>query len=88
VVTATTALAWEFLDYYQVGDDRWGLGGYAVLSFRGEEVFVQYYDEYGKPARTGPPKQYEGAAAELPGALADPDAREERAPDVLPRRSP
>jgi hypothetical protein len=77
------ALAWEFTDYFEVGNDRWGLGGYAVLSFSGPTVEIQYYDEYGKTARSEPAKGYPEGQASLPDVLATPDDRPVRPPDVL-----
>jgi hypothetical protein len=75
------AVRWQLADYYRVQDDRWGLGGFAVLSFDGPRVEVQYYDEYGKAARTGPPLAYRPATDvtnRLPG-----DSRPVRPPDVI-----
>jgi hypothetical protein len=46
------AFAWEFKGDYTVGNDRWGLGGYAVLKFAGRELTITYYDEYGKDCHT------------------------------------
>jgi len=75
---------WEFLDCYQVGDDRWGLGGFAVLTFTGPTLEIQYYDEYGKERRNGEPFAYQAETASLSAATAVPDGRPVRAPDVLP----
>jgi hypothetical protein len=75
------AVAWELADYYQVADDHWGLGGFAVLSFDGPELTVQYVDEYGKDARTGPPMAYPAASETSP--VIPPDARPVRDPDVI-----
>lgn len=44
---------WQFLDYYAVGDDHWGLGGFAVLTFNGSKLEIQYYDENGRECRSG-----------------------------------
>jgi hypothetical protein len=79
------ALAWEFADYFEAGDDRWGLGGYAVLGFSGATVEIQYYDEYGKAARSGPAKGYPEGGASLDDVRAAPDDRPVRPPDVLGR---
>jgi hypothetical protein len=75
------ALSWQLADYYQVQDDRWGLGGFAVLSFDGPRVEVQYYDEYGKAARTGPPLAYQ-PATDVTNLMPD-DSRPVRDPDVI-----
>jgi hypothetical protein len=75
------ALRWQLADYYQVQDDRWGLGGFAVLSFDGPRVEVQYYDEYGKAARTGPPLAYQ-PATDVTNRMPD-DSRPVRDPDVI-----
>jgi 3',5'-cyclic AMP phosphodiesterase CpdA len=75
------AVAWELADYYQVGDDHWGLGGFAVLQFDGPELTVQYVDEYGKDARTGPPLAYPAVSEE--SSNVPPDPRPVRAPDVI-----
>ena len=77
------ALDWEFADYVQVGDDRWSLGGYAVLRFSGPTAEIQYYDEYGKEARSGPPRGYGPGGASLANVLAAGDDRPPRPPDVL-----
>ena len=77
------ALAWEFTDYFEAGDDHWGLGGYAVLMLSGPKVEIQYYDEYGKAARSGPPRGYPEGEAGLDAALAAADDRPVRPPDVL-----
>ena len=78
---APQALDWELADYYQIADDQWGLGGFAVLHLDGPKITVQYIDEYGNPARTGPPLVYPATtngSAPLP-----PDPRPVRAPDVI-----
>jgi hypothetical protein len=75
------AVAWELADYYQVADDHWGLGGFAVLRFDGPELTVQYVDEYGKDARTGPPLAYPAATEE--SSNVPPDPRPVRDPDVI-----
>jgi hypothetical protein len=74
-------VAWELADYYQVADDRWGLGGFAVLRFNGPELTVQYIDEYGKEARDGSPLAYP-AATEASSSI-PPDPRPIRNPDVI-----
>jgi Calcineurin-like phosphoesterase len=73
------AVRWEFDDYYRVGDDHWGLGGFAVLTFAGAELEIQYYDEYGKERRNGAPLGHESEAASGPY-----DPRPACPPDVLP----
>jgi len=78
------AVAWELADYYQVADDHWGLGGFAVLRFDGPELTVQYVDEYGKDARTGPPLAYPAVSEESTNV--PPDPRPVRAPDVITAR--
>ena len=75
------ALSWQLADYYQVQDDRWGLGGFAVLSFDGPRVEVQYYDEYGNAARTGPPLAYQ-PATDVTNQMPE-DSRPVRDPDVI-----
>jgi hypothetical protein len=75
------AVAWELADYYQVADDHWGLGGFAVLRFNGPELTVQYIDEYGKEARDPPALAYP-AATEASSSL-PPDRRPIRTPDVI-----
>jgi hypothetical protein len=75
------AIAWQLADYYQVQDDRWSLGGFAVLSFDGPRVEVQYYDEYGKAARTGPALAYR-PATDVTNRLPV-DSRPIRDPDVI-----
>lgn len=79
--SVSRALRWQLADYYQVQDDRWGLGGFAVLSFDGPRVEVQYYDEYGKAARDGPPLAYP-PATDVTNRL-PPDSRRVRDPDVI-----
>ena len=78
------AVDWEFDDYYKVGDDHWGLGGFAVLTFDGPTVEIQYYDEYGKERREGEPFAYQAETAGLAAGRAAPDERPIRAPDTLP----
>ncbi len=73
----TRAVNWRLADYYQVEDDRWGLGGFAVLTFDGPRLEIQYYDEYGKAARTGPPLAY------TPPTDVPDDPRPVRDPDVI-----
>ena len=46
-------IKWEFLDYYQVGEDHWSLGGFAELTFTGGQLEIQYYDEYGQARHVG-----------------------------------
>lgn len=75
------AVAWELADYYQVADDHWGLGGFAVLRFDGPKLTVQYIDEYGKDARTGPPLAYPATSEE--SLSIPPDPRPIRDPDVI-----
>ncbi len=77
------AFKWQFADYYQVGDDRWGLGGFAVLSFAGPRLEIQYYDEYGKPAHDGAAMGYVDEQGGLEQARAIKDERKIRPPDVL-----
>jgi len=43
---------WQCLDYYAVGNDHWGLGGFAVLTFSGSKLKIQYYDENGRECRS------------------------------------
>jgi len=78
------AIEWAFRDYYQVGDDKWSLGGFAVLTFAGPELQIQYYDEYGKERRDGDPLGYASEAASIQQVLAMQDNRPVRPPDVLP----
>jgi 3',5'-cyclic AMP phosphodiesterase CpdA len=75
------AVGWELADYYQVADDHWGLGGFAVLRFDGPGLTVQYIDEYGKEARTGPPVAYPAVSEESSTIPLDP--RPVRDPDTI-----
>jgi hypothetical protein len=79
----TDAIAWQLADCYQVGKDRWSLGGFAALTFTGRTATIQYYDEYGKAARTGPALIYPEGEADLDRALAAADERPIRPPDTL-----
>ncbi len=76
-------LLWECLDYYEVGEDHWGLGGFAVLTFTGPRLEIQYYDEYGKARRKGDPLGYASEAAGVAAASAVTDGREVLEPDVI-----
>lgn len=78
------AIEWAFRDYYQVGVDKWSLGGFAVLTFVGPELQIQYYDEYGKERRDGDPLGYASEVASIQQVLAMQDNRSVRPPDVLP----
>lgn len=69
------AIRWAFSDYYRVGDDKWGLGGFAVLTFAGPELRIQHFDEYGKECRTDPPLGYPSEAASVQQVLAATDDR-------------
>ncbi|MFL5863626.1 MAG: metallophosphoesterase family protein [Solirubrobacteraceae bacterium] len=75
------AIAWQLRDQYQVEEDRWALGGYAVLSFDGPRLAIQYYDEYGQAARTGTPLVYRPPIDVT--TLAPHDSRTVRDPDVI-----
>jgi hypothetical protein len=77
------AVAWEFADSYQIGDDRWGLGGFAVLTFAGPTLEIQYYDEYGTARRSGAPVNYPGEAAGIRQVQSAGDARPVFPADVL-----
>jgi hypothetical protein len=77
------AVAWEFADSYQIGDDRWGLGGFAVLTFAGPTLEIQYYDEYGTARRSGAPVNYPGEAAGIRQVQAVGDARPALPANVL-----
>jgi hypothetical protein len=79
-----TQLTWNFADYYQLAEDRWGLGGFAELSFNADKVEIQYYDEYGKRRRSGAPFGYPAEAAGLKEAREAHDNRQLYDPDVLP----
>jgi len=76
-------LQWEFLDYYEVGEDHWGLGGFAVLTFSGAKLEIQYYDEYGKERRKGDPLGYASETTGAAAASAVADEREVYPPDVI-----
>ena len=78
------AIKWEFADYYQVAEDRWGLGGFAVLTFTASKLEIQYYDEYGKERRQGGPRGYASEAAGLEQVRSAPDERPVCPADVLP----
>lgn len=77
------AIGWELADYYEVGDNHWGLGGFAVMTFDGPRAEIQYYDEYGKERRHGPPFAYTSELAGVAQALAAKDERPIYPPDVL-----
>jgi hypothetical protein len=79
------AVCWELADYYQVADDHWALGGFAVLTFNDEELEIQYYDEYGNVRREGEPLAYQPPKDVTQTMTHDP--RPVRAPDVLRPRS-
>ncbi|HSO98315.1 MAG TPA: metallophosphoesterase [Solirubrobacteraceae bacterium] len=81
------AIEWEFADAYQVEDDRWGLGGFAVLSFTGPRLEIQYYDEYGKTARAEA-KTYPAGEASLEQVSSAGDERSERPAYVVGERLP
>jgi hypothetical protein len=74
---------WALLDGYQVGDDRWGLGGFAVLTFDGPRLQIQYYDEYGLERRDGDPRVYRAESAGVESVMAAGDSRDIRQPDTL-----
>lgn len=74
---------WQLADYYDLGDDHWGLGGFAVLEFDGPKLSIQYYDEYGKERRDGNPLGYASESAGIEQVLRTPDPRPVRPPDVL-----
>jgi hypothetical protein len=76
--------SWTFDDYYEVGDEQWMLGGFAVIQVDGERASVQYYDEYGKTRRSeglGYPASQSG----LEAARIMQDKRRTVDPDPIPR---
>jgi hypothetical protein len=77
------AIKWELADYYQVGDDRWGLGGFAVLTFTGPKLEIQYYDEYGKERRQGGALGYPSAVGSVEEVIGGRDERAVCPPDQL-----
>jgi hypothetical protein len=77
------AIKWEFTDSYRVGEDHWSLGGFAELTFIGEKLEIQYYDEYGK-ARAEGSRTYPAEQAGIGQVMAEKDPRPEIGRDVLP----
>jgi hypothetical protein len=78
------AIKWEFADYYEVGDDKWGLGGFAVLTFQASKLEIQYYDEYGKERRSNAALGYRTESADVHHVMASADDRLPCPPDVIP----
>lgn len=76
-------IQWSLRDYYQVSDDLWGLGGFAVLSFNDSELRIQYYDEYGNVRRQGDARAYKAGEAAIGQILPANDPRPAMDPDVL-----
>lgn len=76
-------ISWQLADYYELGDDHWGLGGFAVLSFDGPQLSIQYYDEYGKARRDGDPLGYSSEAAGVEQVRRTNDPRPVHPADVL-----
>jgi hypothetical protein len=77
-------IKWAFTDYYQVGEDHWSLGGYAILTFIGQKLEIQYFDEYGQPRHEDPPVGFPSEAAGLQDVIKANQGRTLCQPDVLP----
>jgi hypothetical protein len=77
-------IKWAFTDYYQVGDDHWSLGGFAVLTFIGQKLEIQYFDEYGQPRHEDPPVGFPSEAAGLQDVIKANQSRALCQPDTLP----
>jgi hypothetical protein len=42
-------LRWQNTDFYQVAQDTWSYGGYAVIDVDGDSAEIQFYTEVGQP---------------------------------------